>query len=375
MTSNNKNSITFTAVGDISLGDHPLCAGIGTHSFLRNQPADFPFKHVQAVFDKADVLFGNLECTLSESGIDHSNYHSVQMRGQPNYINSLVNAGFDVLNHANNHSMQHGKEAFRETVALLEKNKIQTCGVNFENHLQGIPRIVEKQGQKLAFLGYSLRPRQYFEYPPLYTEGTSEGINNDVQNIKEEVDFVIVSLHWGDEFIETPSPEDIQLAREIIDSGADLIIGHHPHVLRGIEEYNGGCIVYSLGNFICDMSWDNTLQQTMIFSCKLNSDGITNIEIIPAYINNSFQPELLTGTERNKQLEKISKLSKEVSDNRLNDFSSQLSAYTQAADDILRVIRKKSHRFFIKRIWNYPKIILLQQLLTYFKNRLHEFTH
>lgn len=371
----NNNSITFTAVGDISLGDHPLCAGIGTHSFLRKQKADFPFQHVQPVFDKADVLFGNLECTLSENGIDHNNYHSVQMRGQPGYIDGLVSAGFDVLNLANNHSLQHGKKAFRETVSLLEKNNIQPCGVNYENHLQGIPNIVEKNGLKLAFLGYSLRPRQYFEYPPLYTEGSPAGIKEDIQKIKDKVDFVIVSLHWGDEFIETPSPEEIQLARGIIDSGASLIIGHHPHVLRGIEQYNNGYIVYSLGNFVCDMSWDDTLQQTMIFSCQLNHDGISNIEITPAFINSEFQPELLTASARDQQLEKIAQLSKEVTNNKLDGFPSQLDAYNKEADDILRIIRKKSQHFFLKRIWNYPKKILIQQLMTYFKNRIHEFTH
>ena len=367
------NSIRFTAVGDISLGDHPLCAGIGTHSKLKNKPALFPFTKVKPEFDKADILFGNLECTLSNQGENTRDYHSIQMRGHPAYIDSLTEAGFDVLNMANNHAMQHGEEPFKETVNILTQHDIKPCGVNYENHQVGIPVIIDRNGLRVAFLGYSLRPRQYFEQPPLYTEGTAEGIIRDVQSIKDSVDHVIVSLHWGDEFIDYPSPDEVRLARQTIDAGASLIVGHHPHVLRGIEPYKNGYIVYSMGNFICDMVWDPSLRETMIFSCTFSKTAIENPEYIPVWINNDSQAEILQGKAADNIRKKITQLSKKLTENDLSDFAQQQSSYQTDADEILRVIRKKSQRFFLSRLWNYPKLILLQQLSTYFKNRYHEF--
>lgn len=365
--------VSFSAVGDISFGDHPLCAGIGTHSKLKNKDPDFPFEKVKSEFQKADILFGNLECTLSRNCVEQNNYHSTQMRGQTEYINSLTNAGFTVLNHANNHSLQHGKQAFTETVNLVENSGIKMCGVNINDHCKGLPEIIESNGLRIAFIGYSLRPRQYFEYTPLYTEGNSNNIRTDIENIKNDVDIVIISLHWGDEFILRPSPEEIKLAREIIDSGADLIIGHHPHVVRGIEKYKNGYIVYSLGNFVCDMVWDETLRQSIIFNCKIDKDGIRDIKLTPIYINNNCQPEILTGSSGDELINRISGLSESIVGNKLSDFDSQMNIYQSDADEILRITRKKSQVFFLSRLRSYPKLILVQQILSYIKNRINEF--
>lgn len=365
-------SLTFAAVGDVSLGDHPLCVGFGSHSKFKKLTADFPFARVQEEFNKYDLLFGNLECTLSEINKKSGDYHSIQMRGQENYINGLVNAGFDVMNMANNHALQHGEQPFKATVDILNSHNIKPCGVNYDNHLTGKPVIINKNEIDIAFLGYSLRPRQYFEQPPIYTEGLNDGIINDINNIKRKVNHVIVSLHWGEEFIQTPSPEEVLLARNIIDNGASLVIGHHPHVLRGIEKYKQGYIAYSLGNFVCDMVWDNSLRETGILNCKLTHDSISNMELTPAYINNQFQPEILHGKAAESLLKKFEILSREVEAVELSNVETQKDDYLKKADDVLRIIRKKSQLFFLKRIWKYPPLILAQQLLRYFTNRLHE---
>ncbi len=114
-----RRPVVLHAVGDIALGDHPLCTGFGTHSRSRRKPAAFPFEHVSAVLAGADLRFGNLECTLSERGLRPHDYHSVQMRGHAGYVAGLVDTGFHVLNVANNHSMQHGPEPFEDTVNML----------------------------------------------------------------------------------------------------------------------------------------------------------------------------------------------------------------------------------------------------------------
>lgn len=368
-----KPRIKFSAVGDIAFGDHPMCIGFGAYSRFKSFPPVYPFEHVLSQLKRADILFGNLECALLPEGSNVHDYDAIQMKGETRHIKGLAEAGFKVLNFANNHCMQHGEESFRGTVHLLEQNNINYCGVNYDNHLIGKPLVVELNTIKVAFLGYSLRPRQYFERNPLYSEGNTESIVQDVIDVKGKVDFVIVSLHWGDEFIERPSPEEISIGRRLIDAGTDLIIGHHPHVLRGIENYKQGVIIYSLGNFVCDMVWDNRLRESLIFSCDITKHGIENMELTPVFINDNFQPEIMVKNSGKTLLHKVYRLSEALQAETLSDFDEQLKQYQQDALDAQMLFRKKSHRFFLTNIYRYKPQILLQQIMVFFRNRAKEF--
>ncbi len=369
------NPVLFTAVGDITLGDHPMCAGFGAHSrFIKESPV-FPFEHVKEVFHKSDLTFGNLECTHSNLDLQKDDLGSIQMRGSPVQIPGLAEAGIDIVNVANNHTMQHGKEAFLDSIKNLEMNGIKHFGDNPEDHLVGKPAIVEKNGLKIAFLGYSLRPRQYFEYEPYYTEGTKEGILADIERVKPEADLIVISLHWGDEFIRRPSPMEIHLARQIIDSGADLIIGHHPHVLKGIEKYKKAYIVYSLGNFICDMAWDNSLTNSLIFQCHFTKNGIQDINLIPAWINQNYQPEILADRNAKLLLNEIKTLSEDIEQENLDGIEEKNKIYIKDADLAQQKNRKQCHRYFLFRIWKFLVAIVIQQFAKFFSNRVHELVH
>lgn len=365
--------IKFIAVGDIALGDHPLCVGFGAHSKFNKLEATFPFEKVLAEFDTADVLFGNMECPLSDFECRGQDYKAIQMRGDSKYAMGMMDAGFNVVNMANNHSMQHGSRAFLETVQLLNNHGIKCCGIRAENQMHSQACILEINGLRLAFLGYSLRPRQYFEYEPLYAEGTMDGITNDLYDIRRKVDKIIVSLHWGDEFIAYPSPAEINMGRRIIDAGADLIIGHHPHVVRGIERYKRGVIVYSLGNFVCDMVWDDSLRESVIFQCNITHSGIEDIELRPVFINDNYQPEVLTGQSGEALLSKVNRLSDELQHENVSRISEKLSEYQKTAREINRLYRSKSHRYFLSKIGNYPARILMQQIMVYLRNRKNEY--
>jgi poly-gamma-glutamate synthesis protein (capsule biosynthesis protein) len=366
-------SISFRAVGDISFGDHPLCAGFGTHSRLRGRVPGTAFQHVAGILRAADVRFGNLECTLSESGLRRRDYHSIQMRGHPAYLAGLTEAGFDVLNLANNHSMQHGKEPFRETVRMLEAAGIRPCGVGADDFKVCVPAFVERNGLKVAFLGYSLRPRQYFSEAPLYAEGDNEQILADVRKARAASDCVVVSLHWGDEFIDRPSPHEISLARAIIDAGAALIVGHHPHVLRGVERRGNGYIVYSLGNFVCDMLWDEPLRETAILDCRLTPQGVTDLRLIPARINDNYQPVPLQGAAAAGLSARLEKLTDGLQAAAQSGVAAEtMEQYLQAADQALRVSRARSHRYFLRKVYRFPPGIVVQQLATFVRNRLAE---
>ena len=367
------HTVTLHAVGDIALGDHPLCTGFGTHSRMRRESATFPFAHVKPLLARADLRFGNLECTLSEHGLKPSDYHSVQMRGHDAYVAGLVDAGFEVLNHANNHSMQHGKDPFRETLRMLEQARIAVCGVARGD--ASVPAIVSVKGLEVAFLGYSLRPRQYFTETPLYAEGTAESISRDVRALRSSAppDVVVVSLHWGDEFIDRPSPADIQLAHDVIDAGADLIIGHHPHVLRGVERHGRGWIVYSLGNFVCDMLWEEETRETAICECRLTPAGVEGVRLIPVRINDASQPVPLQGEAAARLDARLGGLSDALGRIRAEVARPEAAAeYEADAHTAHARSRGRSHRYFLKNAYRFPPRILAGQLTTYVRNRLAE---
>lgn len=366
------NKIVFSAVGDITLGDHPMCMGFGAASRFKKKEPGYPFEHVRGILNESDVCFGNLECTHSETGVDKNNYHSIQMRGKSSDIAGLVEAGFSVVNVANNHSAQHGVECFAQTCESLREAGLLVCGQSASDHLVGAPAIQEVNGVKIAFLGYSLRPRQYFEHDPPYTEGHREGIIHDVKSLRDKANIVVVSLHWGEEFIQYPSPKEIALAREIVEAGAQLIIGHHPHVLRGIERYKEGVIAYSLGNFVCDMAWDPTLRYSAIFRCTIKENTIEDYNIVPILIDGDYRPRPVYGKDGEIIKNMVDSLSNDIYYD-INSLYDNEEEYIKIADRINRNMRKKSHKFFVRNVYRYSPRVLLQQIDTYVSNRLQEY--
>jgi gamma-polyglutamate biosynthesis protein CapA len=364
-------SLILTAVGDISLGDHPLCAGFGGHSRFRSRPPGYAFEHVLPLLRDNDILFGNLECTLSESGRRPGNYQSIQMRGHEAYLDGLTAAGFHVLNVANNHSLQHGRTPFLETADLLRGAGIGICGLGASDYRRAVPAIVRARDLDVAFLGYSLRPRQYFTEAPLYAEGDREHILADVRAARTH-DVVVVSLHWGDEFFERPSPADIALAHDIMDAGADLIVGHHPHVLRGVEQYGRGYIVYSLGNFVCDMLWDERMRQSAILRCRLSREGTRDLTLVPVRIGDDYRPAPVDDARAAVARSHLAALSDALAKARTSGSSEPMAQYERAADDALRDERRKAHRYFLRNAYRFPFGLLVQQFATFARNRLAE---
>lgn len=366
-------SVVFQAVGDIALGDHPLCTGFGTHSHCRSKDPGFAFEQVRDILGQGDVLFGNLECTLSEKGLRVGDYHSVQMRGHVDYLAGLRAARVSVVNVANNHSMQHGEEPFLHTVEMLQSSGIGVCGLRQSQSLACRPEVIERNGLRVALLGYSLRPRQYFTHLPLYAEGERVRILEEVRQARQCSDAVIVSMHWGEEFIDRPSRDERELARAIISAGANLLIGHHPHVLRGVEERDGGYIVYSLGNFVCDMLWNERLRESAILQCRLSKRGVSDFRLIPVRINDEYQPVPLHGRAARDLDSRLLRLSDEIRRGfGMAEPEESSEAYARVADAAHRRTRRQSHLYFLKHVHRFPMPMLVQQLQTFAANRLRE---
>jgi poly-gamma-glutamate synthesis protein (capsule biosynthesis protein) len=288
----------FVAVGDIMLGDSAPCVGFGFHSRYPRD-ASSALSSLTPVLQGGEVVLGNLECVLAQNGLGSTRYQSDQMRGDPEYASNLRLAGFTAMSVANNHAVQHGIAAFESTVESLERAGIRCVGLRGKDGWCAEPVVqTTRNGLKVGLLGYSWRPRQYDNAEPPYAEGDVESVVHDVERLRLSTDAVVVSLHWGEEFLELPSLEEVDAGRRIIDGGASVIVGHHPHVVRPAERYKDGIICYSLGNFLTDMIWQPALRQGAVLECKLSPAGVSAVAMSSTRVDDEFRARLDTRAPR-----------------------------------------------------------------------------
>lgn len=360
------------AVGDISLGDSYLCCGLGVRSKIERFGTRYIFENIKEILIKNDLLFGNLEGVISSYNFEKYRLESMQMRGNPESVDILKEGGFTVLSLANNHIMQFGKEAVIDTIKLLEANGIGYCGIKGESNGRSDPCIIDKEGKSFCFFAYNVRPRQYFVDDPICAEFRIEEALRDLREYRDEVDFIVVSLHWGDEFIQIPSLEQQTIAHRLVDNGVDVIFGHHPHVVQGVEDYNRGLIFYSLGNFVFDMPWFYEANRSFIAKIGIqNFQKELNYEIIPIKINRNYQPELMSSSEGDIFLQKLDLLSKRILGDRKR-FNSRdyLEYYLKKLSIQTRFERKLSHKFWVANIFRFPLILIIQYAYEILKRRI-----
>jgi poly-gamma-glutamate synthesis protein (capsule biosynthesis protein) len=271
------------------LGDSATCVGFGFRSrvsaeILADRLGKLP------ELGAADVGFGNLEACLSDTGWSERDWSRAQMRGRLDYARVLADAGFSVLNVANNHATQHGTSAFTESVGRLQEVGIAVCGLRGTGRWSSLPVRLTAGGTPLGFLGYCFRPRQYGPEVPPYAEGPAAAVIADVERLAGEGRTVVVSLHWGEEFVAQPSAAEVRIARSIVDAGAAVVLGHHPHVPRPVERYRGALIAYSLGNFAADMIWYGPLRRGLVVDCRLGGGVAELIRVGQHYIDDGYLP-------------------------------------------------------------------------------------
>jgi len=338
------------AVGDIMLGDSTLCIGHGVGAKIKARGVTFPFLHVADVLRKGDIVFGNLEAVLSNNGMDKKYLNSVAMRAMPEAVAGLNYAGFSVLSLANNHILEHGSHSLLETAQVLAQHNIKYSGVDTPSSKARRPLMVNAKGIKIAFLSYCLVP----DKTAYISINGHDEICHDVRKAKSQADIVVVSLHWGSEYIERPAPWQVNLAHHIIDSGANVISGHHPHVLQGIESYNRGVIAYSLGNFVFDMNYIEETIYSVILECKLSKKGVDDFKLYPIIIGADYAPQPLLGGEGERLLTRLNRLSSELkAESSLNHMIAG-EEYSKQAESSRRQARKKMWRYFANKIYKYP---------------------
>lgn len=298
--------IIITAVGDIMLAGKwsPL---------LRQKGYNTPFDGVRSLLALSDINLANLESPIAEGGEEYVG-KKFRFRAEPQLAKALRSAGFNLVTVANNHSMDFGGEALKETFKYLKDNGIAWTGAG-ENLVDARNMaLYTLKGKKIAFLSYSLtQPTDFFagKNRPGTAPGYEKFVTADVTNARIQADYVIVSFHWGKESNSRVQPYQRVIAHSAIKAGADVIIGHHPHILQGIEVYKNGIIFYSLGNFAF-ASKSKMADVSAIIRLRLNNEG-HEAEILPVDVLHrrvGFQPQLLTGKRGTKVIEKLNNLSK-----------------------------------------------------------------
>ncbi len=299
------NVITISAVGDCAIGD--LHYGAGAPGSFEAElakvpnPMEYAFGGVRKVFEYDDLTIGNLEGTFTERKAWKNPVFSI--RGKPEYAKMLPLAGVEVMDVYNNHSFDYGAEGHEDTKATLK-----SAGVGFFGK-DAVDRR-EVKGMTIVNLGY-------LGGPP----GTRKQMEADVKRERGKGKLVIVSFHWGVEAFYATHPDQVRLGRAAIDAGADLVIGHHPHVLQGIETYKGRHIVYSLGNFVFGANSQPKDMDSIIYQERFHvADGAvarTENEILPVSISssknrNDFRPRLLQGDEARRVRDKVADLSSKL---------------------------------------------------------------
>lgn len=287
-----KEEITIAAVGDVMLGGR-------TGPFLVEHGPDYPYREVMSVLREADIVAANLESAISSRGAAVKD-KQFTLRADPLAARSLKTAGIRVVTLANNHSMDFGPQALQDTLEALTENEILFTGAGMNLDDARSPALVKIKGKTLAFLSYSLTYPVEF-YASGGRAGTAPGyaefVKADILKVRPKADLVIVSIHWGAELMTAAKDYQIALGRQAIDWGADLVLGHHPHVLQEIEVYKNRLIAYSLGNFVFG-SESNRTNYSMILLLTFQGNTLVRIKAIPLDVNNyrvHYQPRVLSG--------------------------------------------------------------------------------
>ena len=284
VTVSDTKTITVSTLGDCTLGtDANFSTANSFNAYDEANGHDYFFKNVKSILEEDDVTFANLEGTFTTSNDRQDKQYA--FKGDPDYTEILTDGSVEVVTLANNHSGDYGEQGLADTETALEEAGIDYC-------IGDTITVKEVNGVKIAFIGI------FVNYG---TDDSENQLRSDIENAKKQgAELIITAFHWGSEKATQPDETQQSLAHIAIDCGADLVVGHHPHVLQGIEKYNGKYIAYSLGNFCFGGNSNPSDMDTMIFrqTFTISGDGAAkddDVTVIPCSISsdqgyNNYQP-------------------------------------------------------------------------------------
>lgn len=300
-------TITVAAVGDIMLDGsaRPEMVRFGY---------DHPFAATGDLLRGASIAIGNLEGPLTDGGTPENDKQYL-FRSPPGEVApALARAGFDVVSLANNHILDFGVEGLSHTIEILKQHGIAPVGAGENLAAARRPVILEREGHRIAFLAYSLTFPESF-WATRERAGTAFGhakhIRADVRKAARKADLVLVSFHWGREATTELRDYQTELGRHAIDAGAHAVIGHHPHILQGVERYRDGVILYSIGNFAFG-SYSPRSRSSAIAMLTFNGGRLQSARLVPLNVHNAdvvFRPTPLSGAAADSVVTELQQLS------------------------------------------------------------------
>ena len=268
-----------------------------------------PFAGFASVFKNADIRLGNLECVIATTG--SAGDKNFTFRAHPRAL-PFIKRHFDAVGLANNHSGDYGREAFAEMLTLLGAAEIAQFGGGRHLREAHQPLIIERQGLRIAFLGYlEFMPRSFeadFNAPGVAWSEDQQVIA-DIRAARTvyKADLVIPVMHWGWENERTANPRQRQLARTMVDAGADMVLGGHPHVTQDMGLYRGKPLVYSVGNFVMKETDNDNQRRGWVVEVELDKKGVKTLRTHVAHISMDGIPSRETSTTKGSTTSSITK--------------------------------------------------------------------
>lgn len=262
----------LTFIGDIFPGDELFTSGFGFKSKTNGKNIGLWTKNIHEVIGEANYIVGNLESPL----VDDKEAKGHTFYGIPLFSDVLKDSGINILNVANNHILEHGANGFTHTLDTLHNKQLLTIGEMGDGHSKILK--IQHEGTTICMAGFCDERVCNFDNPQCYASLEEEMVFKTLENMKAlHPDVIVFVFHWGDEYIHIPSPEQRKLAYKLIDHGAHLIVGHHPHVIQPYEQYQQGHIIYSLGNFCFDDVQSAHFAKGMIARVNIQQRAIRDI--------------------------------------------------------------------------------------------------
>jgi len=260
-----------------------------------------PLAAVATSLRSADFTVGNLETPLSNRGtVVAGKPRWLVFEGDPRAVQGLVSAGFDAVSLGNNHMLDHGEIALSDTLTTLDRAGIGRAGAGLTETAAWKPAIVTRNGARVAYLAFTDIVPSGFT-PSASNPGVAIGTDMQrvaaaIRSAKQQADYVVVSFHWGVEESYTATPQQVADAHAAVDAGADMVLGHHPHLLQGVEFYNGKLIAYSLGNFVFPY-YKPVGHYSAILRAALTPSGTTAASVTPVVLDTAGRPKPATGKD------------------------------------------------------------------------------
>ena len=289
-TASSNGLVTLSAAGDVNFGD-------GVTPTLTAGGLDYPFSGVGQALESTDLSFVNLECCISSVGSPVPG-KEFTFRGPPDSAEALSAGGVKVVSLANNHTKDFGAAALEETFGHLKQEGIAYCGAGRNAAEAYSPAVLEARGKKVAFVAFTwVIPDGWpatATSPGCATTSDRARVAATIRDARGKADYVVASFHWGIELATSPNSEQRDLAHLAVDSGADMVLGHHPHVVQGFELYRNRLIAYSLGNFVFSPPRPESARSVMLMTL-MGPGGLVEAKVVPAVIS-GCRPVILNGS-------------------------------------------------------------------------------